>query len=367
MVIPGLPGAPPRHAAGWEGSIVSAGPDEGGASADSVVWLGRYPPLVWDPAGKGEVVDGSQLFGTHSFGKQWKHGYEALANLDRERDGKLSGQELDAVSVWLDRNQDAVAQPGEVVRATAFGVEEVFVQPDAEQKELAKGYLWATRGFTRTVQGKRETLPTVDWFTPADGAAEQIASLRSSTSPLTEEVVSPEEEPAEGEAQVASARAPAAEAVAKQTVSAITKDTPYELWRWAVGGDASRAPANQGGWLSFQRGEQGQVVVTSVVVAPLKESDAPVCYAALTTVMKGVEKVQGDGTKVIHFKGRKADQDDRNSGVEIATKAFISADGKSMRGETAQTPFGKGKARRVSYAWDAVSLGRSDDVRQKEG
>ena len=52
----------------------------------------------------------------------WKTGYDALAALDDNNDGVLSGVELDGLSVWFDRNGDGMCDPGEVTTLHDLGV-----------------------------------------------------------------------------------------------------------------------------------------------------------------------------------------------------------------------------------------------------
>ena len=54
--------------------------------------------LVWDRNGDGVINDGSELFGSNtvlSNGRKTKHGFEALAELDSNRDGKVDAADDD--------------------------------------------------------------------------------------------------------------------------------------------------------------------------------------------------------------------------------------------------------------------------------
>lgn len=48
--------------------------------------------------------------------------YEALAALDDNHDGWLTGKELSGLALWQDRNQNGVSDPGEVVPIEATPV-----------------------------------------------------------------------------------------------------------------------------------------------------------------------------------------------------------------------------------------------------
>lgn len=78
--------------------------------------------LVWDPTASGEVRSGLQLFGAVTFHGHWRHGYDALAALDDDGDGRLSGAELDGLAVWRDADSDGVSDAGEVLPVARWGI-----------------------------------------------------------------------------------------------------------------------------------------------------------------------------------------------------------------------------------------------------
>jgi hypothetical protein len=70
--------------------------------------------LVHDPKHTGKVTSALQLFGGVTFWLFWETGYDALAALDDDRDGKLTGAELAGLALWHDANGNGVSDPGEV-------------------------------------------------------------------------------------------------------------------------------------------------------------------------------------------------------------------------------------------------------------
>jgi tetratricopeptide (TPR) repeat protein len=78
--------------------------------------------LVHDPKRSGKISSALQLFGNVTFWLFWETGYDALAALDDNRDGRLSGKELDGLALWHDANGDGVSDAGEVKPLSAFGV-----------------------------------------------------------------------------------------------------------------------------------------------------------------------------------------------------------------------------------------------------
>jgi hypothetical protein len=78
--------------------------------------------LVYDPSGKGEITSGLQLFGNVTFWLFWENGYDALASLDDNGDGVLTGDELKGLAIWHDANGNGVCDPGEVKPLSEYGI-----------------------------------------------------------------------------------------------------------------------------------------------------------------------------------------------------------------------------------------------------
>lgn len=112
--------------------------------------------LVWRPDPAVPVTSGRQLFGSRTWWIFWENGYEPLAALDDDGDGRLTGAELDGICVWRDRDGDAVEDEGEVVTAAAFGVAAIETSPDATED----GVPARRRG---VVLADGSTRPTYDW------------------------------------------------------------------------------------------------------------------------------------------------------------------------------------------------------------
>lgn len=92
-------------------------------------WLNSHAGiLVWDPAHEGKITSGRQLFGSVSWWVFFDNGYQALAALDDNHDGQLSGDELKGIAVWIDRNGNGVSDPGEVLPVEKLGVRSISVQ-----------------------------------------------------------------------------------------------------------------------------------------------------------------------------------------------------------------------------------------------
>jgi hypothetical protein len=78
--------------------------------------------LVFDQKGDGQVTSGLQLFGSVTFWLFWNDGYEALATLDDNADGQLSGAELQHLALWRDANGNGISEPGELTSLDKAGI-----------------------------------------------------------------------------------------------------------------------------------------------------------------------------------------------------------------------------------------------------
>jgi hypothetical protein len=135
-------------------------------------WVGpKSGLLVWNTGGQGQIESGEQLFGHHTWGKTWKDGYEALATLDDDGNGKITRKEFADLGVWVDANSNGISEKGEVKALEAWGIESVSLKAQRDPT----GNAWVPQGFTRKMpDGKRKTLSTWDWMAmgepkPADG------------------------------------------------------------------------------------------------------------------------------------------------------------------------------------------------------
>jgi tetratricopeptide (TPR) repeat protein len=86
-------------------------------------WItNRAAWLVYDPTENGKVESAISMFGNVTFWMFWCDGYQALASIDDNRDGEISGTELTGLSLWHDVNGDGVSDPAEVRPVSAHGI-----------------------------------------------------------------------------------------------------------------------------------------------------------------------------------------------------------------------------------------------------
>jgi len=83
---------------------------DGDEFIDLTEWVGPNDGIL--VAYKGGEITVNNMFGTAG---GFKNGYEKLSLLDKNKDGKLTGEELATLSVWQDKNGNTKVDAGEVV------------------------------------------------------------------------------------------------------------------------------------------------------------------------------------------------------------------------------------------------------------
>lgn len=98
-----------------------------GASVDTDWVAATTPWLAIDLDGNGTIDDGAELFGSMTklpSGQRAEHGFEALAALDADGDGRITKRDPAFASLltWRDHNQDRRADAGELSTLESEGV-----------------------------------------------------------------------------------------------------------------------------------------------------------------------------------------------------------------------------------------------------
>jgi hypothetical protein len=122
--------------------------------------------LVWDPALTGQISNGRQLFGSRTWWIFFRDGYEALSVLDDNRDGMLTGAELQGIATWVDRNGNAISERGEVVSLEQAGIVSIGVKARTD----AAGTLVSDRGIGFA---DGTVVKSFDWVTRPAASASQ--------------------------------------------------------------------------------------------------------------------------------------------------------------------------------------------------
>ncbi len=119
--------------------------------------------LVYDHDGTGHITSGLQLFGNVTFWIFWRDGYAALASLDDDGDGQLSGAELRHLALWQDRNGNGICEPGEVRPLAEFGITAL----DCGSQPHFTGIPFNPTGVHYR---DGSTQPSYDWIAPSSSA-----------------------------------------------------------------------------------------------------------------------------------------------------------------------------------------------------
>jgi Ca2+-binding RTX toxin-like protein len=149
----------------------------GDGFAEATGWAGADDGLlVRDLNGDGLINNGSELFGNNtrlSNGQKAANGFEALKDLDSNKDGKLNSADTawNSLRVWKDTDADAQTDAGELRSLTEAGVKEIKLaytnagtNPDQHGNEHRQlGSYTTTAGTTQTVNDV--WFPTDNWNT----------------------------------------------------------------------------------------------------------------------------------------------------------------------------------------------------------
>ncbi len=323
------------------------------------------PLVVYDPARSGKISSADQLFGNWSFGgnnsaglmpvaagisrrqmQPWPDGFAALASLDANSDGRLSGVELNDLALWFDNNQDGLSQAGEVRSLEEEGVTALFFQ--AERRDPVTKDLFAPIGYERLVNGKIVRGGAVDWF--AERFSTQFEAINAELQ------------------RSAVFSKPAGKAGAEKSfASSGTKDGTADpaiaakfegIWLWTLtrkGGKPAETVSDLSpkGMLRFAATDNGGVAGYSVVEAPISV-DRPELLGQATAVMSmfPAHGAAGtvDGSAVLRFLVS------GDSNADTWSEARLSEDGDVLYGksetEVRSTSTG-GKPVKLTYTWQA--------------
>lgn len=304
----------------------------------------RTPLVVYDPDHTGVVTSATQLFGRWTFGGKtlasarntgvaqgpWEHGFEALATLDRDGDGKVSGNELQSIALWFDKNMDGVSQEGEVKKASEVGLLTLFVTPDYVNPGTHDVY--AYKGFEKTVNGRTITGTAVDWYSTRHETSEGVFE-------------------AEQRLRVPQGLSSKSEALFEQNVfSARVRKDFGGAWLWRA--DRDYGGARQGGAFTLmQRGSE--VRGKALTEVGLEKNSARVKSMMFSLPLRGTTEILKDGRQKLNFEVR------GYKGRITKSEAVLSADGKTLAGRSV-TPLPKsssgGAASRHEYTWSATRV-----------
>jgi hypothetical protein len=270
----------------------------------------------------------------------WSNGYEALALLDSDKDGRVANKELEPVALWFDTNRDAKVDSGEIRTASSEGITALFFREplqEGESKDLSLDV-----GFERVVNGVTETGKSIDWYADVFSSEKEAgeALLAMAATSATNSIVSAKV-PEEWMENPGAFRA-------NKAMSHASDVGGYWVWWQHEDKDGEQHP----GAFAFHQSPDGTIKGFSVVEAQLGANEAGLRSVVRPMPTVGSSKRLADGRHQIAF--NVLDQFGNSAGKSIAE---LSADGLRLTGRTEQTTEfmkdGKYQSASVSYSWMA--------------
>ena len=150
-------------------------------------WVGKDDGfLVYDRNGDGVVNNGSELFGDNTplkNGERAANGYQALAELDDNGDGKVDAADsaFAHLRVWRDRNQDGISQKDELLTLEEAKVKAFNLAHQNSDRDLGNGNTLAEEGTYTDSDGNEKQMGDLNL------AADHFHSRYADSLPLTDE------------------------------------------------------------------------------------------------------------------------------------------------------------------------------------
>ena len=148
--------------------------------------------LVLDRDGNGTIDTGGELFGDSTIktdGTKAKDGFDALADLDTNKDGKVNllDERFSELRVWQDLNSDGLSTSDELKTLEQAGIAEFNVQKNPNSQLLNNGNRIADLGtYTRT-DGKSATMGEVGSMADIDLAEDTFHREFTDEVPLADD------------------------------------------------------------------------------------------------------------------------------------------------------------------------------------
>lgn len=142
--------------------------------------------LVYDRNGDGVVNNGGELFGDNTLLKNSEraaNGYQALAELDENSDGKVDAADsaFAKLRVWRDLNQDGISQEGELLTLNEAKVKALNLANKNADRDLGNGNSLAEEGTYTDSDGNEKQMGDLNL------AADHFHSRYADSLPLTDE------------------------------------------------------------------------------------------------------------------------------------------------------------------------------------
>ncbi len=306
------------------------------------------PLLVFDPEKTGVVSSPVQLFGNWAFGGKktaslsssasvqpspWKHGYEALATLDSNGNGKVDGEELSSLSLWFDKNRNAVSEEGEVIPVTELGITVIHYNVDPSVEGGLERDIQLQIGYERVKEdGTVLVGASVDWYTPKLASPAEVMRYLNMVSIMDEPKYDsglPEEVD-----------------FMTEEVSSYGKSTPGSVqgqWNWRIEGEVQHE-----GLFVFNSFEEDAMVLDGYSISSSEVSGEKESSLISSVYLRGKKRVNENGFTELSFASANI------RGVKLKSTAILSKDGKSMKGKTVVLGDFMEEESTAEYSWTAI-------------
>lgn len=312
----------------------------------------KSPLLVYDPEHRGVITEARQLFGNWTFGgkqlarassetfadinsasrTEWAHGFEALATLDADGNGKVDKAELDPLALWFDRDRDAVSDEGEVVSVNEVGVTALYYNARFPQEGRD---VHLPVGYDRLVDGKVISGASVDWYgeqSPSKfgviGYHLMNGDFQSMTPPANSEVDSSEPQP--------------------RKEQKLTEGNPF-AGLWEVTFDSGGVSNASTPGTLILGGKDAVIEGYSVVKLPFARFQLTELEGVATFFFVKGDRSFSNGEHSATFRS--------DFGRALTNNTVkLSADGNTLFGKTEATYEVGGQSKRISYEWKGRKL-----------
>ena len=324
----------------------------------------KAPLLVYDPTGEGKITNGYQLFGNWTFGpkklaslkndagnggdKLWNNGFDALATLDVNDDGEVSGMELEHLSLWFDDNRNAISEKGEVRRISAVGVNKLFYKGYANND--AANAIVLNLGFERERDGKTEQGVTADWFTDSVSSELEYAQKAMITSAISKNdkidysAIARQNNVTNIHAEITK------EAIKDESGLLAYKQGAAlvsGIWEW--NSESKEVPVS-GGRFIISDNEDGTISGLTMIELPV-ESTIGAKSVGLVKGFMGKAKLEDDGSVSLAFELKEKD-----GTTILQSGAKLEKGSASMNGSSSGQIKNKAAHTDISYTWVATKL-----------
>ncbi|NLF26227.1 MAG: hypothetical protein GX589_11305 [Deltaproteobacteria bacterium] len=318
------------------------------------IWRGSalFPLLVYNPKNQFKIKEASQLFGRWTFMTSdktqhpqqppWENGFEALASLDKNADGKLSGEELKPLALWFDDNQDGISQPGEVWSLEETGITALYTK--VTRRDPKTGDLYAEPGYDRVIGSQTKHGVTVDWFSSAyDTKHDAVTSLHGKSADSD-----PAKQPADSAKSYDASPATRPDIFAESSTPNSAASDKYQkalagAWLWSA--DHNPGPDSHWGLLTIEPSSEN-LAGFSYVEVPFRSNQDRVRSYIMVFPLKGTITPTSGTNLSLQFEA------EANGKIVASSHAMVWKGSSLMSGHS--TAYVEGAE--IKYSWSAYRI-----------